>query len=59
MTSELWAGIISNYTHALGQVTLLLPLGRSLWQKALLVVSRVRDDELNDSLLEMLCFYLA
>lgn len=44
MTSELWTGIISNCTHALRQVTLLLPLGHLLQWKALPVVSGVPDD---------------
>lgn len=51
MTLELCKGIISNYTHALGQATLLLPLGPLPQQEALPVVLRVPDDELNDSLL--------
>lgn len=64
MTSELWTGIISNNTRALGQVTLLLPLGCLLWREALLLVLRVPDADVNDSLLEMpfsmiIYFYLA
>lgn len=59
MTSELQTGIISNYMHALGQVTLLLPLEHLLCWQALPVVSRLPDDEFNNSLLEMLCFSLA
>lgn len=59
MTSELYKEIISNYTHALGQVTLLLPLGHVLRRKALPIVLRVPDDEVNERLLEVLRFYLA